>query len=432
MSSVALTRSLARTQVCSSLGNQVGLALMSALILFNDATFRVADPDEVSRDWQTALRLGLCGLCGGYAILNLPQALRVLVRFPMAWLILFASWAAVTLPIAESPTYAAAAWLALVSSMLFAAALVARVPGESIVKALLATMLVFAIVCWIAQFTYPELGQPDYLAPGQQQIGWRLGGVTHPNGLGAHCALALGLLFVGRRTWQWSLNSVVPTAAFFGITLLCTGSRTSCLMLLVGGALLAVRRNAGLLTLAMAALSTMVFLGEAVGVDWSRLSSVFARENGLRELTTLTGRTDLWQMAWKFISESPFYGHGYGCSRFLFIGSADFPATHPHNQFLDTAIEIGLVGVTIEAAMFVALARRFWVRPSTFPDVVFALVAVMGLFEVPLFSPLPEVFTLSWMLALAWPRDDIGLSRNVRTRSLYNPESNLQNSPGVA
>lgn len=389
-----------------SLGNRFGLGLLAACIIVNDANFRVANPNEVTLDWQTALRLALCGLCGGYAVLNLRRAASSLARFPMAWLLLFTAWAAITLPYAIASTYAAGACAALVSTSWFAAAVVARVPGEAVVKTIVGSVLLLAIGCWIAQFTRPDLGQPEYLTPGHEPAGWRLGGLTHPNGLGAHCALAIGMLLVGRMSWNWNWISVLSFGAFFGATLICTGSRTSCLMLAAAGAMFLLRKNIGLVAWTLAAMAGVVLAGEAVGADWNFLLSRVTRENGLHELATFTGRTDLWTAALDFIAASPLRGYGYGCSRFLFLEIADFPATHPHNLFLDTAVELGIIGLLIEAAMFVALARRFLVLPRPFADMALVLVFVMGLFEAPVFNPLPEAFTLSWMLALGWRGGD--------------------------
>ncbi|HVX16187.1 MAG TPA: O-antigen ligase family protein [Pirellulales bacterium] len=406
MSSAIATRAVLSDRTHGLAGNQVGLGLLAACIMINDANFRVANPNEVSLDWQTAMRLALCALCGGYGLLNLPQALNTLTRFPTAWLVLFAGWALFTIPFAIVPTYAAAACGALISTTLFTAALVARVRGEAIVKAILASILLLVVGCWIAQFVRPELGQPDHMTPGHEPVGWRLGGLMHPNGLGAHCALAIAMLLVGRQTWNWSWTSVLALTAVLGITLLATGSRTSSLMVVATGALLAVRRNAGYLALAAGLMAGVLFLGEAFGSDWTRFLTLFTRENGLQEISTFTGRTDLWSTAVDFIGRSPVWGHGYGCSRYIFLEAADFPATHPHNLFLDTAIETGIVGALIEGAMFVALARRMVIRPCALPDMVLVMVAVMGLVEVPVFNPLPEAFTLTWMLTLGWRREE--------------------------
>jgi O-antigen ligase len=215
------------------------------------------------------------------------------------------------------------------------------------------------------------------------------------------------MLLVGRMTWKWKWPSIFALAALFGVTLLCTGSRTSCLMVAAAGALVAARQSPGLLAVVCAGLASLVLAGEAMSVDWERLLAGLTREYGMDEIYTLTGRTDLWETAIEYIRQSPLWGHGYACSRYLFLDAADFPATHPHNQLLDTAVETGLVGALLEVAMFVALARRLVWRPCYFADIVLVLIFVMGIAECPIFNPVPQALTLSWMLALGWRRDTV-------------------------
>ncbi|HEV3340294.1 MAG TPA: O-antigen ligase family protein, partial [Pirellulales bacterium] len=310
MSTVCLDKPAEVRVVAGSLAAPVGLTLLAACVLVNDANFRVAEIEEVSLDWQTALRLGLCALCGLYAAWNLAPATRALTRFPMAWLLLFAGWAWLTLPTAIAPLYATAACAALTSTALFAGALVERASGESIVKTIVTTILILAIGCWIAQFVRPELGQPDYLTPGHEPTGWRLGGLMHANGLGAHCALAIGLLCVGRATRQWSWRSIAPLAAFFAVTLLATGSRTSCLMLGAGLAVVPLRKTPGVLALAVAALATLVLVGEACGANWTDWLLTVTRDGNVQEITTFTGRTELWEMAIDHLRGAPLLGYG--------------------------------------------------------------------------------------------------------------------------
>lgn len=445
MSSAALTLAPVPRAANSSLGNQAGLALLSACIVFNYATFRAVDPYALTIDWQAALRVVLCAACAAYALLNLHHAVGRITRFPMAWLFLFVVWAGLTLPAAISPGYAVAACATLGTSALFTAVLVERVPGELIVRAIIGTIALLAIVCWIAQFVRPDIANVDELFADIEPIRWRLGGVMHPNGLGAHCALGVGMLFVGRKTWKWRWQPIVWLAALFVTTLIATGSRTASMMLIAAAAFFAVRRAPMLLALAAACIAVGVFFGELVGFEWSRwLTTNVSRRGTMQEIVTFTGRTDLWAIALDHIAASPVWGYGFGCSRFIFLDLAIFPAQHPHNMFLDTLVETGIVGGLIEAAMVVALVRRMIWRPSPFPDMILLLVAVMGTAEVPVFNPLPEVFTLSWMLALAWRREEpvcaesnsvsceVDLAVRPRERKISGPKSNELGSPFFA
>jgi hypothetical protein len=72
---------------------------------------------------------------------------------------------------------------------------------------------------------------------------------------------------------------------------------------------------------------------------------------------------------------------------------------------------------------------------------ILLMVLVMGTAEVPVFNPVPEIFTLSWMLALGWQREDrefsiLDLQLQVPHTAIQNPiparRDKIQNMPGVA
>lgn len=440
MSSTALTAVQPRSGAHAR-EDRAGLALFCASLVFNYATFRVVDPYALTFDWQSVLRIVLLGVCGGYAVCNYRLALERLMRFPMAWLLLYIGWAWLTLPAAISVNYAAAACLTLTSSALFTAALLERTSGESIAKSLVVTLALLSIACWIAQYAWPDIANVNELFGDIQPIKWRLGGLMHPNGLGAHCAVGIGMLCVGRITWKWPWRPIVALALLFLMTLLATNSRTSLMMIGVALSFFAVRKAPALLALGGAVLAAAFLVGELAGADWSR-GLVFASRRGtMEEITSFTGRTDLWAIALDHIAQSPVWGWGYGCSRFVFMKLAIFPAQHPHNMFLDTMFETGIVGGLIQAAMALALVRRLLVRPCPFPDMILLMVLVMGTAEVPVFNPVPEIFTLSWMLALGWQREDrefsiLDLQLQVPHTAIQNPiparRDKIQNMPGVA
>lgn len=387
--------------------DRVGLALLCASIVFNYATFRVVDPYALTFDWQSILRIALLGLCGAYAVSNYRLALGRLTRFPMAWLLLYIAWACLTLPAAISVNYAVAACLTLACSAMFIAALLERTSGESIAKSIVATLTLLSIACWIAQFAWPDIANVNELFADIMPVSWRLGGLMHPNGLGAHCAVGIGLLFVGRSAWKWPWRPIVPLSMIFLVTLAATNSRTSMTMVAAALSFFALRKAPVLLVLAIGTVAAALAAGEFAGADWSRSLTAVSRRGTMEEITTFTGRTDLWSIALDHISRSPVWGWGYGCSRFIFMELAIFPAQHPHNMFLDTMVETGITGGLIQAAMVLALVRRLALRPCAFPDMILLLVMVMGTAEVPVFNPVPEVFTLTWMLALGWQRDDL-------------------------
>ncbi|HEX5446097.1 MAG TPA: glycosyltransferase [Pirellulales bacterium] len=379
-----------------------GMVLLAAVVIVNEATLRVVEPDSTTFDWQSLLRLSVCGLCGLYGLIHLPGIHRCLLRFPGVCCLVFAAWAMATAPVAISPAYSFAACVALACAVLFAPAVLVRLGHETVIKTLIAAFLFFAAACWVAQFTKPELGQPEYLAQGQEPV-WRLGGLTHPNGLGGFCALAIGCLGVlgigGRVRWRW----LAAPLAFFAITLWLTDSRTSQAAVSALVAVCVMRRlGPARLACAAALLAAAVLAAELASVDWSQWLVGAAREGDAEEVYSINGRTELWDFAIEKAARSPWLGYGFGSSRFLMSDFELFPAAHPHQLLLDGLLETGVFGVLLLVTMMLTQLYRLWAAPAAFADMVTVLVMISGLTETPIFNPVPEAFTLCWLIALFW------------------------------
>ena len=82
--------------------------------------------------------------------------------------------------------------------------------------------------------------------------------------------------------------------------------------------------------------------------------------------STLTGRVDLWESAAMVIQKSPWIGHGYGTAR---VGEGDDASTYlarfsqwnapdAHNGFLNLTLDLGVVGLALFIAGFVAAFGR--------------------------------------------------------------------------
>jgi O-antigen ligase len=62
---------------------------------------------------------------------------------------------------------------------------------------------------------------------------------------------------------------------------------------------------------------------------------------------TLTGRTNVWEMALPRIKQRPIQGYGYLATKFMWLSEREKVATftHLHNSFLDVAYNLGLLGL---------------------------------------------------------------------------------------
>ena len=180
------------------------------------------------------------------------------------------------------------------------------------------------------------------------------------------------------------------------------------------GATMAVARLGRTATATMLAgtilLTTLAALAASANVG--PLSQALLQSTG-KDLT-LTGRTELWAVAVELISERPLLGVGY--QAFWVKGNAEAEALwhifgienrtgfNFHNMYLSNAVEIGVVGVAIQAYILLgaAILAMYWTFRTASPiAAVFlglTLTVVLGsLIEVPLFFQ----FSLRTVLVIA-------------------------------
>jgi O-antigen ligase len=82
------------------------------------------------------------------------------------------------------------------------------------------------------------------------------------------------------------------------------------------------------------------------------------------QLSTITGRTDLWKAVWPEIMQHPIVGQGYLASRFLSerVEGTFASAGHTHNGFIEAQYNNGLVGLIILVGIHFVIVKNLW-RP---------------------------------------------------------------------
>jgi O-antigen ligase len=152
----------------------------------------------------------------------------------------------------------------------------------------------------------------------------------------------------------------------------------------------------GFLALAFAAWPSSSFLRQRVTSFFGDLSSYQLSANR----TPSGERLEFWGKSLGFIREAPFFGHGTGSIRDQFrrsaagqSGMAAEVAANPHNQTLAVGIQLGLVGIAVLLAMWIAHLTLF--RSDSFAAWVGLVVVVQNivgsLFNSHLFD-----FTQGW------------------------------------
>ncbi|HEY9301648.1 MAG TPA: O-antigen ligase family protein, partial [Phormidium sp.] len=114
---------------------------------------------------------------------------------------------------------------------------------------------------------------------------------------------------------------------------------------------------------------------------------------------TLTGRTDFWPQLVDRIWRRPILGYGFSGFWLPWLGDKDpsnnittiggyFRPFHAHNGFLDTAIQTGLLGLTLFVASFIKNAtlailyiRRNQSFEAVFPLLILVFIVISNISE---------------------------------------------------
>lgn len=326
--------------------------------------------------------LAVAGASGfGWALARLPLSLAPFCLWTLTsalWsdapkdtlrgsLTLLAAWAAVPILLHRLGAARSARWLLHV------------IAGVCVASCLVALLL-------------PALGRHGAgdLVQGVHAGLWR-GLFSHKNGLGPWAAYGVALLpFSGALGVRGPVRWAGGVAAL--ACLIFSGSATAVALAGAGmglRALFALRRRwPGGLALA------------AVAAPFLAVAAAAGAQTGLAALgrsSSLSGRADIWSLAWGYVAQRPWLGYGYAT-----LGGADFRAREaslfaqaipgPESGYLALLLETGIVGCALLGAAYaLALVKGFaWTKRAAAPD---ALAVELHL--VLLLSTLVEAITES-------------------------------------
>ncbi len=204
-------------------------------------------------------------------------------------------------------------------------------------------------------------------SPPEEDIvtGWR-GPFGHKNGLGITCAFALACFAT------YLPRSPKRTALLLTTLVLLIGSQSStalaALLVLISAAMWMSLISEDLSDRVRAAyvLSSVLL---SVFAAWLLLASLPAIVGLFGKDITFTGRTRIWTAAWRWIRERPLTGYGYGAV--WLTDEAPTPALnreatadvtlrifHAHNGAIETMLHLGVIGLGLYLALFVACVRK--------------------------------------------------------------------------
>lgn len=204
--------------------------------------------------------------------------------------------------------------------------------------------------------------------------------------------LAIAVLVDRRMSARWRMPALI--ALFLGAMLLVMGKSSGALVstlvvVMFYGIIVLLQRMTPHMRLVAVALTFVLIT--AVVVVVASMSDELARMflNATGKDVTLTGRTDLWAVAFEQIAERPFLGAGYQAfwvqgqpiaeQLWAQFGIKTRAGFHFHNTLISNAVEIGVLATALQTFLFLGavwFCLKWSIRAPSAASVFFALYMV--------------------------------------------------------
>jgi exopolysaccharide production protein ExoQ len=278
---------------------------------------------------------------------------------------------------------------------------------DKIAKAVLAGVLCHTLLAWFLYLFIPSFGVFEELLDGGLII-YRMGGVNHPNGVSRTAAIGLLLTVYLYRTNQ--LTNVVMILAFITIfvgAVYLARSRTVIVAITfaIGTMYLdRIFRPKSVTAAMFAALVLMsvgfVAIGTGKGDDIdTKLIAMVAKTGNSEELTSGTGRTDIWARAIELIAEKPLQGHGFGSAIILMADNLQ----STHNMVLHAAMISGVGGGLALLGIMLWMIAYSMRNPNLLVRTTVVLILVCGTMEDTILETFPASTSIMWLLCCLAP-----------------------------
>ncbi len=303
-----------------------------------------------------------------------------------------------------APEVTARRGLALLGTTLFAAYLAVRFSLKDQIRLLSWTLGIAMLLSVLVALALPAYG---LMEGGEWQGIYR-----HKNALGRMVALG-GIIFllraVGGGRYRWIYFAGCGLSV--GLLLLSDSKGALAIFLALLVLLPLYRALRWSYTLAVP-LFIMFVLAAGFASAWL-LSDANLVLSALGKDATLSGRTEIWAAVFEKIHEHPWLGYGYsgfwlgweGESSYVWLTvPGDFFPAHSHSGYLDTWLDLGLLGLSLLVAGFVlALIKALRVARSTttvaalWPPIFLAFMLLSNVLESSILKP----NDLWWVLYVA-------------------------------
>ena len=380
------------------------LFLAMVVLLIN---FRQREPGEAGLDAQNGIKVAFWVVMIGTALPNRHVLLALLKNsFTCRWAFGFCAFAAISVLWSAEPGVTAASGVGLFAALTFSFVLAMRVSPVDVHRVLFWAMAILIVAAFASYVVAPSIA---LLPPSEGESEYRLQGLAgHPNLLGQQAAVLLLMTIAMweeravRRLWLVPIGCAAITALIF------SESRTSLVGVVVAFVVVRLRQMRLLKSVSVAALAVaaaVVFLA-AVDMmpDIAKHLSGLTRSGSASELTTFTGRTELWEISWERFLQKPWLGWGFNANERLMLDSVgpNFAgnAVNSHNMYLQALVTMGVVGTVMVMAFVAGMARNTIFQPNAMRDRIFVYLMVLGIAEAEFLTlPVVTIYLAFWAVA---------------------------------
>ena len=391
----------------------IGLSLIFFVVWVNLANLSV-DKTSVGIDAQVIVKLlgiAAAGLYGLHGFCTDRRVRDIIQTFPVFWMVIIIAFYFVAAPFSITKEISFASAVAMVAILLMTVTALVQIGVMPVLNAVFAGMAFFNIFSWIVYFALPEIGVLAEPLP-EGKFAYRMSGLAHANTLGQYTGLTvvlgtvmfitykrrgplhIGLILIalGALVNSLSRTSLVATVLAIGVAYRQVFLRRKYIQLYIVGGFLGI--------FGFLLLSTQVNIGAKIKEKMTLVS----KSGDADELTSATGRAEIWAYTIRLIKERPLIGYGAATSKFYLEDYSQYT----HNMILNVAFSAGIVGGFAMLLMVLGRIRAMFFVSHPLADGILAFIIVNGLFENVIFSILCGMPTIVWVLSLSWPllKDD--------------------------
>ena len=397
----------------SPLSTLVAMFLIIAITAFNAADLSVGKV-KVGLDAQVILKLigiAFAGIYGFIGFITDRRVRDVVQSFPVFWVVVIIVMYFVASPFSIDPKISLASTISLLAVLLLTVRALVQLGIMQVLNAIFIGMALFNIFSWIVFFVWPEVGVLKEPLP-EGKFALRMSGLAHSNVLGQYSGLTVLLGTILLFTYKKKSALRVGCIAIALGALIGSLSRTS-LIATVFGLAIAYRSvffkaeylqryivAAMVGIFALMVVSTQVDLGAKL----KEKMAIVSKSGDADELTSATGRSEIWAYTIRLLAERPIVGYGAATSKYYL----ERYSRYTHNMILNVAFSTGIIGGFACLMMVLGRIRSLFSISNPLPDGIVAFIVLNGFFENVIFAVITGMPTILWIMTLAWPllKDD--------------------------